>query len=82
LTCDFKGQTRTIFSDGGSSPDPRVLRPVRVEAMTTRTVATATAMSQRTQSIPGQPLPSKALQINQPIKTPPMPQKNGDTSEC
>jgi hypothetical protein len=35
--------------------------------MTTRTVATAIAISQRTQSIPGQPLPSKALQINQPI---------------
>jgi hypothetical protein len=43
--------------------------------MTTRTAATAIAMSQRTQSIPRLPLPPKALQINQPIKTPPMPQK-------
>jgi hypothetical protein len=32
--------------------------------MTTRTAATAIAMSQRTQSIPGQPLPPKVLQIN------------------
>ena len=38
-----------------------VLRPVTVEAMTTSTAATAIAISQRTQSIPGLPLPPKAL---------------------
>jgi hypothetical protein len=38
-----------------------VFRPVTVEAITTSTAATAIAMSQRTQSIPGLPLPPKAV---------------------
>jgi hypothetical protein len=40
---------------------PVRLRPVTVEAMTTRTAATAIAMSQRTQSMPGLPFPPKAV---------------------
>jgi hypothetical protein len=38
-----------------------VLRPVTVEVKTTSTAATAIAMSQRTQSIPGLPFPPKAV---------------------
>ena len=46
---------------GGRQTAAMRLRPVTVEAMTTRTAATAIAMSQRTQSMPRLPSPPNAV---------------------